>query len=341
MRVLTSIQREAIADPVRSKFAMVVPVIEATLFALNEERIVRLGGLTNWTLADLGREYREGTGDAGICFEYAVHDSIAKQSPLIWPLASEVLEEFCFIPGGSESLLFGPEKDGRIPILESVQNALTDDSQLFVGNRGRPPKLKRYVPQIIRASRRQEDRNRLPRSMRGIWKADLFLGNHGPDNWVGTTVKINPTQLEGAQGLRIGIYPRANARDKPRRDDDLNLIRLPLEYDGAFMELFYKAFYLVKAFLAADARVPSAVSLPDSEDRYITTELEARRSFPLLDVLNVLRSMSQKDLLETGEVVEVTPTAALSIAEGLEDEPAPQADPEFVSLSPEARDTGS
>ena len=64
---------------------------------------------------------------------------------------------------------------------------------------------------------------------------------------MGTTVKINPGHLQGARGLRIGIYPKTNARDTARQDDDLNLIRLPLPYDGAFMELFYKAFYLVKA----------------------------------------------------------------------------------------------
>ncbi len=67
MRFLLSKQINEISDPVRSKFAMVVPVIEATLFALNSERIARLGGLAQWTLADLAREYREGSGDAGIC----------------------------------------------------------------------------------------------------------------------------------------------------------------------------------------------------------------------------------------------------------------------------------
>ena len=117
MRFLLSAQSAPVSDPVRSKFAMAVPVIEATLFALNHERIIRLGGLEKWTLADLAREYREGSGDAGICFEYAVHDAIARRDEILWPLASEVLERFCTIPGGSDSLLFGPEKDGRVPVI--------------------------------------------------------------------------------------------------------------------------------------------------------------------------------------------------------------------------------
>jgi len=334
VRILISKQLEPIGDPVRSKFAMVVPVIEGTLFAMNEKRIDRLGGSAKWTFADLARECREGSGDTGICFEYAVHEAIATRNDLIWPLASDVLEGFCAIRGGSDSLLFGPEKDGRIPVIESVENALTDDSQLYVGYRGRPPKLKRHLRTIVRAFRRPPDRDLLPRSMRGIWKADLFLGSRIDDNWVGTTVKLNSAHLEGAPGLRIGIYPRVNEKDRPRKDEDLNLVRLPLSYDGAFMELFFKSFFLVKAFLQADAHVPSPARLPDAEDRYVTAELEARRRFPILEVLEVFRDMSQVNLLDTGEVTEVSPTAAISVTEGLEEAEEAPANPEIVSVGP-------
>ena len=313
---------------------MIVPVIEGTLFAMNEQRIIRLGGLAAWTLADLAREYREGSGDAGICFEYAVHDAIASRHTMIWPIASDVLEGFCAIRGGSDSLLFGPEKDGRIPVIESVANALTDDSQLYVGYRGRPPKLKRHLKTIVKAFRRPPERDRLPRSMRGVWKADLFLGSREADNWVGTTVKINSAQLEGGAGLRVGIYPQANDRDRPRRDEDLNLVRLPLPYDGAFMELFYKSFFLVKAFLQADAKVPPPVRLPDAEDRLITTELEARREFPIVEVIEVLRDMSQLPLLETGPVEEIPATAAISVTEGLEEADEAPSNPEIISVGP-------
>jgi hypothetical protein len=213
---------------------------------------------------------------------------------------------------------------------------LTDDSRVYVGNRGHPPKLKRYIPKIIRAFRRPETRNALPRSINGLWKADLFLGNPSSEKWVGTTVKSNAQQLAGAQGLRIGIYPKVNNRDAPRKDDDLNLVRMPLPYDGSFMELFHKSFFLVRAFLRHDARVPPPVSLPDSEDRFITQELEARRGFPVLDVLDVLRDMSQQSLVETADVASVEPSAALSEEEGLTDDVSTAADSDFVSLAPMA-----
>lgn len=335
MRLLKSIQLEGLADPVRSKFAMVVPVLEATLFSMNRKRVERLGGYDAMTLWDLAREGREGAGDAGICFEWAVHEAIASQHPLVYPLASEVLDTFCGIGGGSDSILFGPEKDGVIPILESVQDALTDDSRIYVGNRGQPPKLRRYIPQIIRAFNRAEVRSKLPRSINGLWKADLFLGNRDSEKWVGTTVKSNGGDLVGAQGLRIGIYPQVNPKDAPRLDDTLNLVRLPLPYDGAFMELFYKSFFLVRAFFKADARVPLPVALPDAEDRFITDQLESRRDFPILQVIEVIREMSQEGLLDTQDVQDVAPSAALSEEAGLDEDPPEVAEGDFISLTPQ------
>ena len=76
----------------------------------------------------------------------------------------------------AESILFGPEKNHVIPILESAQNSLTDESRIWVGNRGQPPKLKRYIPQSFNAFRRSAARDALPRRISGLWKADLFLG---------------------------------------------------------------------------------------------------------------------------------------------------------------------
>lgn len=312
---------------------MTIPVLRATLYSLKRTRIDRFGGLEKITLADLAREFRPGSGDIGICFEYAVHDAIWNESPLIEPLASDVLESFCKITGGASSILFGPEKDGKIPILETVQDSLTDDSIVYVGNRGRPPKLKRYIPRIINAFRRNEERNKLPRSINGIWKADLFLGNQDLETWVGTTVKINPAHLEGAQGLKIGIYPKQNAKDGPRKDDDLNLIRLPLPYDKEFVELFYKAFFLTRAFMLADARIPKPVHLPDSEDRFVTQELEARRDFPLIDVLDTLTSMGQPDLVTVADPTDIEIDATLS-KDGLDREPKQIKAPELVSLTP-------
>ncbi len=333
MKVLRAIQQEGLSDAVQAKFSMAIPVLEATLGSLARERANRFGGYKAVTLADLARETREGMGDAGICFELAVHQAIEGRNHLIHPLISDVLDRHMGIKENADSILFGPEKNHVIPILESTQNALTEESRVWVGNRGQPPKLKRYIPQIINAFRRNEARNKLPRSISGIWKADLFLGGKTIDRWLGTTVKINPDQLVGAQGLRVGIYPKRNAGDAPRLDDNLNLLRIPLPYDGAFMEAFYKAFFLIRAFLRADARVPPEIALPDAEDRFVTRELEQRRDFAASAVMDVLRDMAQPKLLRSEPVIDIVPAASLSEA-GLSETPKAEDLSEIISLSP-------
>jgi len=108
-----------------------------------------------------------------------------------------------------------------------------------------------------------------------------FSGTNDSDRWVGPTVKINPAARVGAQGLRIGIYPKANATDTPRRDDNLNLIRLPLPYDGEFMELYYQLFHLVRAFLKADGKVcPRRLSSARASDERPHTLSHVRAGEP-------------------------------------------------------------
>ena len=333
MRILQSQQCMPIADSVGAKFAMMIPIFRATLYSLARDRIQRLGGLDVISLHDLSREFREGSGDVGICFEHAVHNAIERQDILITSLASELLESHCGIQGGVQSLLFGPEKDGVIPIAQSVHDSLTDEATVYLGQPGRPPLLKRHIPQLIQAFRSARYREQLPRSIKGLWKADLFLGNGAAGVWVGTTVKINEAHLEGAEGLRFAIYPQLNIRDTPRLDERLNLIRLPLPYNQAFMELFYKAFYLTRAFLRADARVPMPVYLPDAEDRLLADELEKRRDFSMHDIFGALGNMAQADLLVQSEVHDISVDVAISEVAGFISRPRP-AVPGLVSLAP-------
>jgi hypothetical protein len=317
VRFLASQQCAPISDSLSAKIAMVVAVFEATLCSLKRDRIERLGGIQTITLYDLSREFREGAGDVGICFEYAVHEAIRRNDPFIVPLASEVLEDHCHLKGGVQSLLFGPEKDGVVPVTQSVMDSLTDDSILHLGLPGKPPKLKRHIPMVVEAFRSEAAREILPRSIKGLWKADLFLGNSHTQTWVATTVKINQNHLERAAGLRIGIYPKKDGSDSPRVDEGLNLVRLPLPYDQAFMELFYKAFFLARAFMRADARVPRPVDLPDSEDRFCTEELEKRRLFAVVEALPALRKMAQPGLLAPTAEVTLPSDVTISIVSGL------------------------
>jgi hypothetical protein len=120
-------------------------------------------------------------------------------------------------------------------------------------------------------------------------------------------VKINPQQLEGANGLRVGIVPASQgSSDRIHKDEKRNLVICPLPYDGAFMEVFYCAWGIVQQFLFADAKMPREVFLPTPSHRQVAGELVQRREFAVLDVIDALSPLAQPQLLITNQVFQPT-----------------------------------
>jgi hypothetical protein len=159
---------------------------------------------------------------------------------------SEVLEKFCRIKEGADSILFGVEKGGTLKLVATGAEKLTEESRILVGGAGQPPKLKKHMVTICEAFHSAKHRELLPRSIRGLWRTDLFVGSTVPDRWVATTLKTNADQLEADAGIRLGIYPERRAGELPAWDERRNLILCPLQYNGAFVELFYASFAIVK-----------------------------------------------------------------------------------------------
>jgi hypothetical protein len=306
-----------ITDPTLARYAMVRPVLMAVLHSLKRSRIERLGGVEKVTLEDLAREYRAGSGDSGICFEYAVHDALLNKNPHVHSRVSEVLEDFCGIKDGAESILFGVEKGETLKLVATGAEKLTDDSRVLVGKAGRPPKLKKHMETICEAFRSVKHREQLPRSIRGLWRTDLFVGSTGPDDWVATTLKTNAEQLEADAGIRLGIYPERRPGEQPSRDERMNLIRCPLQYNGAFVELFYKSFLIVKGVLLEDARLPPPWTLPASDDRFVAQELVERRAYPVVAILDSFGRLGQPELLAesfAGDLSDETTDAVAPVA---------------------------
>jgi hypothetical protein len=271
------------------------------LYALKEDVVNEVGGYENVKLKILPRLYRPGDRDCGICFEYAVHDALTHGEPAVMERVHDAVSKYCGVPGRDpSSILFGVEKTGALNLINTAKDRLTEDSRLLAGNRGQPAKLKRHIDSIAAAFRKKEARELLPWSISGLWKADLFVGYTDSDRWVATTVKINPSQLEGAQGLRIGIVPaRGGDEDNIWLDQKRNLVICPLPHDHAFMEVFYDGWSVVQQFIAADAHIPKEVSLPRHADRQVARFLAERREFPVIEVLDALLPLSQPELLKT------------------------------------------
>jgi hypothetical protein len=296
-------QTSRVADEFSALMAVVPPILQGLLFGLKQEVVDQCGGLEQLRLLMLPRVYRPGSGDCGMCFEYAAHDAINRRVPSVIDRVSTSLR-YCNVPGTDPaSILFGAEKTGALQIIGSPVNLLTEDSRVLTGIQAQPPKLRQHIRALTETFRRSSQRGLLPSSISGLWKADLFLGNRDTDRWVGTTVKINRAHLEGAAGLRIGIVPaRHGAGDAITFDQSKNLVICPLPYDGDFMEIFYTGWIIVKQFLEADAKVPPAASLPIGSHILVAKFLEDRREYPVLDVINAMTRMAQPGLLYTDNI---------------------------------------
>jgi hypothetical protein len=281
MQLRFQFQENPVADEVAAVTAVIRPILEGLLYALKRDVVAEVGGYNQVRLRMLSRLYRPRDRDCGLCFEYAVHDALNRRDAVVMERIHDAAHRFCNVPGNiPTSILFGLEKAGALNLIDTVKEKLTEESRLLAGNRGQPSKLKRHIDSIAAAFRRRADREALPWSIAGLWKADLFVGYDDSDRWVGTTVKINPGQLEGARGLRIGIVPtRAGNADRIYLDDDKNLVVCPLPHDGSFMEVFYQGWGVIQQFIAADASLPREVALPRQTDRQVARYLVDRRDF--------------------------------------------------------------
>ena len=280
-------------------FSVIHPILTGLALSLKQSVVNEIGGYENMSLGLFTRLYEPGDGDCGICFEYAVHEAIVNKNPDVLNRIDSALSKFCKIKGDTpSSILFGAEKSGHLHFIESVKDHLTDNSQLLTGDRGKPIKLKKHIDGVVSAFKKQQDRAKLPNSINGLWKADLFVGNTLVDNWVGTTVKINASQLESARGLRLGIVPcRQGKNDKIIKHETKNLIICPVPYDKSFMEIFLEGWNIVKQFILAHGEMPTEVNLPSSLDRLVCKELVSRCKFPILEVVEVLKCMGQPHLM--------------------------------------------
>jgi hypothetical protein len=300
MQVQQERQLSPVSDEVLALTAVVRPILTGVLYALRRDVVGEVGGYEAVKLKMLPRLYRAGDGDCGICFEYAVHEAMSSRDARVLERIKDAAR-LCKMKGDDPvSLLFGLEKTGTQSLIDTADEVLTDDSRLLYGTRGQPAKLRRHLDTIAGAFRNRKTRLALPYSIRGLWRADLFVGFSDTDRWLATTVKINPSQLTGAAGLRIGIIPmRQGGTDKVRLDESKNLVICPLQHDGDFMQIFYEGWRTVQAFIDADAKVPKEIDLPTPVQREVARILAERREFPIVDVVDAIKKFGQPELLAT------------------------------------------
>lgn len=295
-KLVLEVQQDEVGEAVRARYTMVASILRAMLFSTNNAMVEALGGPAKITLEQLARTYQEGTGDYGICFEYALHDSIRARHESIYPVIEEVLHSLCKIKGPAESILFGLEKSGSLNVVETARDSLTTDARVLVGKRGKPPFLKQRIGVLERAFRSVKHRDRLPQSISGLWQADLFIGSPTAEQWVGTTLKVAREELRPAPGLRVGVFP-SKLKEGPKKDEAKNLILCPLPYRGDFMVLFGASFQIAKQLMHSNGAMPKPPALIYEDDLAVAEWLSARKRFPVMDILEALHPLMQPGLL--------------------------------------------
>jgi len=299
MQIREERQASPVAEPVSALIAVTRPILAGVLHSIGAEYLDAYGRDRGAVpLKMLGKLRSEGDGDCGIAFEYAIHDAVHNGVPTVIERINDALLR-CRITGGDPaSILFAIEKQGSKQLISTDINLVTDNSRVLSGQRGQPVKLKKQMNTLAAAFRRPSTRPNLPQSIRGLWKADLFLGSPEPDQWVGTSVKINPVHLEAAAGLRVAIIPTQSGRsDAVRRDEQKNLILCPIPHDASFMQVFYEGWRIVQVLCASNFKMPREVDLPSPIHREAARVYVERRDYLVLDVLDATAVFAQPHLL--------------------------------------------
>jgi hypothetical protein len=148
MKVRKEVQIDEVSDDVLALTTLVRPILMGTLYAIKADVVAEAGGYEDLKLKILPRMYRDGSGDCGICFEYAVHEAIKTSDARVVERVADALKLCRINSDGAQSILFGLEKNGKLGLIDTANEILNDDSQLLYGKRGRPAKLKRHISTI-------------------------------------------------------------------------------------------------------------------------------------------------------------------------------------------------
>lgn len=293
-------QQNEVADPYSALVAVTRPIIAATLNSVAEEQLAPHGGAHGIKLMHLGRVRKENDGDLGMAFEYAVHQAVIDRDEAVTDRVMTALKMCRIEVQEPESILFAIEKDGAKQLIDTRRDLITAESRVLSGKAGRPVYLKKHMNQLSAAFRRTSTHPALPRSIQGLWKADLFLGSPDLEQWVGTTVKYTRGRLESAAGLRVAVIPTGlTDTDRVIKDEQRNLVMCPIPHDYSFMQTFHEGMRIVQILLANDFRPASRDELPSPIEREVAKVWAERRESTVEKALEVIKTFAQPHLLQT------------------------------------------
>lgn len=311
---ITFIEQNAPIDEYgRALYAVSRSVLRALIDSLSDEDLTDL----NTPLADIrmrqiakvARLERD-KGMRGDGFEWAVHEAVLGKEPSVMGPLSEALRRASKYVKDAQpcSLLFGQERAKYLGFMEAVVDEAGTDSYLLPQGSGKPF---RFGPWVSVAARGYSAEPFLNERIKKIWKTDLFLSAEGDPRYFAATVKSNFAQLEGGQGLRIGIVPESthfNNSSGVRYSQKHGLWLVTLADPNGFMGLFNDAYHAVaRAICSLGKQEPPPYFVkPSAKAQKVQEQLEKYPDVRAIDIEEALNEAAQQDLvLSTHKLVSV------------------------------------
>jgi hypothetical protein len=297
-------QTEPVGEYGRALYAVARSIIRAHLDALSEADLTDLNtpraDIRMRQMAKVTRIDRD-KGSRGDGFEWAVHEAILGGEPRVLdPLASALGRASPNLKNVEpNSLMFGQERARYLGFTDAVIDEAGEDAFLLSEGSGRPF---RFAPYVQTAAQGKAAEPYLPKRISSVWKTDLFLSGVGKPRWLASTVKSNYAQLEGGNGLRIGIVPES-ANGNPsgvRWDDKHKLWVVSLDDPSGFMGLYDDAFRAVGRAICTLGRLnkPVYYTKPSAKAQKLQTQLEKYPDAKVIDIEDALNEAAQQNLIE-------------------------------------------
>jgi hypothetical protein len=302
---ITFIEQKAPVDEYgRALYAVSRSILRALIDSISDDDLTDLNtplaDVRMRQLAKIARLERD-KGIRGDGFEWAVHEAILGKEPSVLNPLSQALRRASKYVKDSEptSLLFGQERAKYLGFLEAVVDEAGTDSYLLPQGKGKPFK---FGPWVAVAAQGHTSEHLLNERIKKIWKTDLFLSTIDDQRHFAATIKSNFAQLEGGQGLRIGIVPESTS---PQNKTGVTFSKkhglwvVTLADPNGFMGLFNDAYHAVaRAVCTLGKQEPPPYFIkPSAKAQKVQEQLEKYPDAKAVDIEDALNEAAQQDLV--------------------------------------------
>jgi hypothetical protein len=322
MAEITFIEQAAPIDEYgRALYAVCRSVLRALIDSLSQEDLTDLNtplaDVTMRQLAKVARMERD-KGMRGDGFEWAVHEAVLGGEPSVTePLAQAMRRASKYVKDSAPtSLLFGQERARYLGFLDAIVDDAGTDAYLLPQGTGRPF---RFGPWVSVAAQGSIAEGILSSRIKKVWKTDLFLSAEGDQRHFAATVKSNFAQLEGGEGLRIGIVPESTHFSNSsgvRYSQKHGLWVVSLADPNGFMGLFNDAYHaMARAICTLGKQTPPVYYIkPSAKAQKIQEQIEKYPDAKSIEIEEALNEAAQQDLVtSTHQLVNVNAPSWLHI----------------------------